>query len=45
MLMRTTSWLRRSLEEILKMARMTWGRIFLEDWVALRAKEGLERLW
>ena len=43
--MRTTSWLRGSLEEILKMARMTWGRIFLEDWVALRAKEGLERLW
>ena len=43
--MRTTSWLRRGLGEILKMARMTWGRIFLEDWVALRAKEGLERLW
>ena len=43
--MRTTSWLRRSLEEIFKMARMTWERIFLEDWVALRAKEGLERLW
>ena len=43
--MRTTSWLSRSLGEILKMARMTWGRIFLEDWVALRAKEGLERLW
>ena len=45
--MRTTSWLRRfgDLEEIFKMARMTWGRIFLEDWVALRAKEGLERLW
>ena len=43
--MGTTSWLRRSLEAILKMARMTWGRIFLEDWVVLRAKEGLERLW
>ena len=44
-MMRTTSWLRGSLGEILKMAGMTWGRIFLEDWVALRAKEGLERLW
>ena len=43
--MRTTSWLWRSLEEIFKLVRMTWGRIFLEDWVALRAKEGLERLW